>query len=153
MTQYIPFAISVQKIYLLLSSQFYTSNVTVIAPDCSCALYSQNSEGSRRHHRYSLPGMHFVVAIFLVVVSWEVSSHICEPTCLFFADISFTFLLLGTFLITKRRRQIKQHGTIQRSCQRGRESHAAHEKTRKGKRTARAAETEDCRGLLPCVLN
>lgn len=97
--------------------------------------------------------MHFVVAIFLVVVSWAVSSHICGPTCLFLADISFTFLLLGTFLITKRRRQAKQHGTIQRSSQRGRESHAAHEKTRKGTRTARAAETEDCRGLLSFFLN
>lgn len=97
--------------------------------------------------------MHFVVAIFLVVVYWAVSAHICGPTCLFFADISVTFLFLGTFLNTKRRRQTEQHGTIQRSCQRGRESHAAHEKTRKGKRTARAAETEDCRGLLPCILN
>ena len=51
------------------------------------------------------------------------------------------------------RRTEFHHGAVQRSSQRGGTSHAADEETRERKRTARAAEAEDCRGFYIRVLS
>lgn len=59
-----------------------------------CLLCIQNSEvswGSRRHHRYQLPGMHFVVAIFLVVVRREACLYISGNNLRFLIDFNLFF--------------------------------------------------------------
>lgn len=55
-----------------------------------CIQNSEVSWGSRRHHRYQLPGMHFVAAIFVVVVRWEVCLYISGGKNLrFLIDFNF----------------------------------------------------------------
>lgn len=50
-------------------------------------------------------------------------------------NLSYCYLSLN-FLVSKRWKERKQHGAVQRSCQWGWESHAADEKARKGERAS-----------------